>query len=90
MKTLPEKIVFGGGCHRCTEAVFQALRGVKDVAQGFVSSTPPDNAWSEAVIVTLDPSLIDGATLIEIHLRTRFSGHASLQETGFSWKILRD
>jgi peptide-methionine (S)-S-oxide reductase len=70
VKTLPEKIVFGGGCHRCTEAVFQALRGVSDVAQGFVRSTPPDDAWSEAVIVTFDPSLIDGTTLIEIHLRT--------------------
>ena len=26
---------FGGGCHWCTEAVFQSLRDVVDVRQGF-------------------------------------------------------
>ena len=70
------KVGFGGGCHWCTEAVFQALRGVEDVAQGFVRSVPPDDGWSEAVLVTLDPDAIDLATLVEIHLRTHASTSA--------------
>lgn len=53
--------------------MFQALSGVVEVAQGFVSSAPPDEAFSEAVIVTYDPALIDLDTLVEIHLRTHAS-----------------
>lgn len=53
--------------------MFQALAGVSDVAQGFVSSVPPDDSWSEAVIVTFDPTAIDLKTLTEIHLRTHAS-----------------
>lgn len=68
-----EKIGFGGGCHWCTEAVFQSLKGVASVDQGFIASTPPDDSFSEAVIVRYDPMAIDLATLIEIHLRTHSS-----------------
>lgn len=71
-----EQIGFGGGCHWCTEAVFQALHGVDEVSQGFVRSDPPHDAWSEAVIVTFDSAVIDCAVLVEIHLRT----HASTSE----------
>ena len=35
------KAGFGGGCHWCTEGVFQALRGVDQVDQGFVRSDAP-------------------------------------------------
>ena len=35
------KAGFGGGCHWCTEGVFQALRGVAQVDQGFVQSDAP-------------------------------------------------
>lgn len=73
MKTRPERVGLGGGCHWCTEAVFQALRGVGDVAQGFVRSHAPHNTWSEAVVVTFDPDVIDLQTLIEVHLRTHAS-----------------
>lgn len=64
------KIGFGGGCHWCTEAVFCALRGVGKVEQGFIRSEPPNDYYSEAVVVTFDPGKIDLATLIEVHLRT--------------------
>lgn len=67
------RIGFGGGCHWCTEAVFQALRGVHSVEQGFIRSDPPFDGWSEAVIVTFDPAIIDLATLTEVHLRTHAS-----------------
>ena len=65
-----QKVGFGGGCHWCTEAVFQALRGVTSVEQGFIRSTPPNQTWSEAVIVTYDTDLIDLETLANVHIRT--------------------
>ncbi|MGJ8671076.1 MAG: peptide-methionine (S)-S-oxide reductase, partial [Oceanococcus sp.] len=43
------RIGFGGGCHWCTEAVFNALRGVEQVSQGFIKSDPPHDSFSEAV-----------------------------------------
>ena len=71
-----EAIGLGGGCHWCTEAVFQALRGVERVDQGFISADPPDDAFSEAVLVTFDPDTIPLDALIEVHLRT----HAATSE----------
>lgn len=65
-----ERVGFGGGCHWCTEGVFQALRGVGQVDQGFVQSKPPADAWAEAVIVQFDPAVISLETLVEVHLRT--------------------
>ena len=71
-----ETVGFGGGCHWCTEAVFQALEGVTRVEQGFMASDPPDDALSEAARVTFDPTAIPLDVLIEVHLRT----HASTAE----------
>ena len=66
-----QKIAFGGGCHWCTEAIFQSLLGVSKVEQGWVSSTQPDATTpSEAVIVHFDTSLISLDILTEIHLFT--------------------
>ena len=47
-----KKIGFGGGCHWCTEAIFQALNGVESVEQGWISSLNPYDTFSEAVIVS--------------------------------------
>ncbi len=66
-------IAFGGGCHWCTEAVFQSLIGVNNVAQGWVQSTDENDTFSEAVIVEFDPTIIPLKVLIEIHLRTHKS-----------------
>lgn len=68
-----QKVSFGGGCHWCTEAVFQALKGVSSVEQGFASSTGDNNDFSEAVIVHYDPEIISLEKLIEIHLYTHKS-----------------
>ena len=66
-----QRIAFGGGCHWCTEAIFQQLKGVSQVEQGWVSSTHPNATTpSEAVIVHFDPSIIPLDTLTEIHLFT--------------------
>ncbi|MEP5341674.1 MAG: peptide-methionine (S)-S-oxide reductase [Algibacter sp.] len=72
MKTIT-KIALGGGCHWCTEAVFQSLKGVVNVEQGYVASLD-DNKWfSEAVIVHFNGDAITLSLLIEIHLYTHRS-----------------
>ena len=67
------KIGFGGGCHWCTEAVFQSLIGVNRVKQGFIASKDGESSHSEAVIVHYDPRIIALKDLIEIHLHTHKS-----------------
>jgi peptide-methionine (S)-S-oxide reductase len=71
-----EKLAFGGGCHWCTEAVFEQLRGVEAVEQGWVSSTVPNDDFSEAVIVHFNPDQIAVSSLIGVHLNT----HAATAE----------
>jgi peptide-methionine (S)-S-oxide reductase len=65
-----DKIGFGGSCHWCTEAVFQSLKGVTDVRQGWIASVGDAAAFSEAVIVEYNPEVISLETLIAIHLFT--------------------
>ena len=71
-----QQIALGGGCHWCTEAVFQALKGVVQVEQGYVSSTGVNTAFSEGVIVHFNAEVIPLATLIEIHVHTHKSTSA--------------
>jgi len=73
------KIALGGGCHWCTEAVFDALKGVNLVEQGWVSSEHEEASTpSEAVIVHYDEEVIELDILIEVHLLTHnaTSNHA--------------
>jgi peptide-methionine (S)-S-oxide reductase len=70
------RLGLGGGCHWCTEAVFQALIAVQSVEQGWIASDPPHEAFSEAVIVTFDADALPLETLIDIHLRTHSSTSA--------------
>ncbi len=79
-----EKIGFGGGCHWCTEAVFQALIGVEKVEQGWIASEGENDSFSEAVIVHFDESTIDLSTLTAIHLFT----HSCTSEHSM-WKKYR-
>lgn len=67
------KVALGGGCHWCTEAVFQSLKGVEKVDQGYIASTEELTSFSEAVIVHFDLDVISLKTWIEIHLRTHRS-----------------
>lgn len=68
-----QKIGLGGGCHWCTEAVFQAVEGVVQVEQGYVSSDTPADSLSEAVIVHYFPKKVNLERLLEIHLHTHNS-----------------
>jgi len=70
------KIALGGGCHWCTEAVFQSLKGVEKVEQGYVASTGENDWFSEGVIVHFNQEIISLKTLIEIHLYTHKSESA--------------
>ena len=67
------QIGFGGGCHWCTEAVYNSLAGVHEVRQGYISSLPPHEQFSEAVLATFDEEQISLKVLIEIHIRTHAS-----------------
>lgn len=67
------KIGLGGGCHWCTEAVFQSLIGVVRVEQGFVASDDEQDTFSEAVIVHFKVDEILLKHLISIHLHTHKS-----------------
>jgi peptide-methionine (S)-S-oxide reductase len=67
------KIAYGGGCHWCTEAVFQSLIGVLNVEQGWVASVDENSTFSEAVIVHFNSDIITLIALIQIHLATHKS-----------------
>ena len=68
-----EKIGLGGGCHWCTEAIFQSLKGVTKVEQGFIAPRGNGASFSEAVIVHYHKEHIDLGDIIEIHLHTHKS-----------------
>lgn len=72
METI-HRIAFGGGCHWCTEAVYNSIKGILGVEQGFVASEGEDSSFSEAVIVRYDPINISLEDLILIHLHTHKS-----------------
>jgi peptide-methionine (S)-S-oxide reductase len=77
-----KQIGFGGGCHWCTEGVFQSLIGIVSVQQGWISSFNENESLSEAVIVEFNEELITLSDLIEIHLYT----HASTSNHSFRKK----
>ena len=99
-----QKIGMGGGCHWCTEAVFQTLKGVTRVEQGYISSYGDASAFSEAVLISFRPEIIPLKILIEIHLLTHqsSSNHSfrkkyrsavyplNPQDEALSLKIIRD
>ena len=74
----PQRIGFSGGCHWCTEAVFESLVGVRHVDQGWIAPAGQPEAFSEGALVHFDARIIDSATLIAVHLHTHSctSNHA--------------
>ena len=67
------KLGLGGGCHWCTEAVFSSLNGVKNVQQGWLSSTAPNDQLSEGVLLEFDSEVIRLKDIVDIHLESHSS-----------------
>jgi peptide-methionine (S)-S-oxide reductase len=65
-------IGFGGGCHWCTEAVFQSVIGVSKVEQGWISPAGKD-FFSEGVLVHYDPLEVSLELLVAVHLHSHSS-----------------
>lgn len=65
-----ETIGMGGSCHWCTEAIFQSLRGVVGVRQGWIADATECDRFSEAVMIDFDPGIIPLDTLVAVHLAT--------------------
>lgn len=66
------RVGFGGGCHWCSEAIFDSLIGISKVEQGWISAKE-DSSFSEAVIVEFNSNIISLEALIKIHLYTHNS-----------------
>ena len=64
------QIAFGGGCHWCTEAVFQVVPGVLDVRQGWCSGLDAPARFSEGVVVEYDARAVSLPQLVAVHLHT--------------------
>ncbi|MGB6038132.1 MAG: peptide-methionine (S)-S-oxide reductase [Cryomorphaceae bacterium] len=62
------KIGLGGSCHWCTEGIFCSVKGVENVCQGWISATPPQDTFSEAILFEYDPGVISLVDLLAIHL----------------------
>ncbi|MDY7536707.1 peptide-methionine (S)-S-oxide reductase MsrA [Undibacterium sp. RTI2.1] len=71
-----ETIIFGGGCFWCTEAVFQQIRGIKNVEPGYAGGhvdfptyediCEGDTGHAEVVRLTFDTDVVSLHALLEI------------------------
>lgn len=69
-----------GGCFWCTEAVFERMKGVKDVVSGYIGGTVPNPTYeqvvtkktghAEAVEIIYDPSETSFEELLEVFFKT--------------------
>ena len=75
------KMTVGGGCFWCTEAVFQEVRGVKEVVSGYTGGNVPGRptyreicsgltGHAEVVQVTYDANLVSYEDLLLIFMTT--------------------
>jgi len=80
MESNEAKIVFGGGCFWCTEAIFQQLKGVSKVKSGYSGGQIYNPTYrevcsgltghAEVIEVTYNPDEISYEELLKIHLTT--------------------
>lgn len=73
---ITERIVFGGGCFWCTEAVFDMLKGVVKTEPGYAGGTRPnptyeevcrgDTGHAEVLLMDYDPNIINLEKLLDV------------------------
>jgi len=74
------KATFGAGCFWCTEAVFQRIKGVKDVKPGYAGGHVSNPSYrevcsgqtghAEVIQLEYDPSVIDYNELLKVFFKT--------------------
>lgn len=81
MKNNLETAIVGGGCFWCTEAVFQAIKGVEKVISGYSGGTVPGKptyreicsgltGHAEVIQITFDSNVISFEDIILIFMTT--------------------
>jgi len=80
MKDKFETATFGGGCFWCVEAIFERVKGVKEVESGYSGGnvtnptykmvTSGTTGHAEVVQITFDPTVVSYLELLEIFFRT--------------------
>ena len=75
-----EKLVVGGGCFWCTEAVFQRLKGVTKVVSGYMGGLFPNPSYreictgntghAEVIEISYDPKEISLEELLLVFFKT--------------------
>jgi peptide-methionine (S)-S-oxide reductase len=80
MKDKFEIATFGGGCFWCTEAIFERVKGVREVESGYAGGhvSNPDykmvtsgtSGHAEVVQITFDPKVVTYLELLEIFFKT--------------------
>ena len=79
-ESIEQKVVIGGGCFWCTEAIFRDIRGVKKVESGYAGGHVRNPTYkevcseltghAEVIQITYDPDQVTFKDLITIHLIT--------------------
>jgi peptide-methionine (S)-S-oxide reductase len=80
MKDKFEIATFGGGCFWCTEAIFERVKGVREVESGYAGGhvsypdykmvTSGTTGHAEVVQITFDPEVVTYLELLEIFFKT--------------------
>lgn len=71
-----EKAIFGGGCFWCTEAIFQSLKGIKNVESGYAGGTKPKPTYenigdhAESIKIEYDADKITYKDLLTVFFAT--------------------
>lgn len=75
-----KKLILGGGCFWCTEAVFLALKGVSNISSGYSGGYIKNPTYrevisgltnhAEVIEITYDPNIISLNDLVLVHLTT--------------------
>lgn len=74
--TKRDSVFLGGGCFWCTEAIFQQIKGIKEVTSGYAGGKTKNPSYedvcsgksghAEVVKIEFNPSLITFETLLDI------------------------